>query len=93
LTEKQQDDLLLYTKKFASVYKESSSNSIKIKMHLLLAHLELHLLKYGTVSLFAEDSMESIHALLNKLRREYASLDGERKTKCIIKLIAASNVN
>jgi hypothetical protein len=59
-------------------------------MHLLFAHHETRLPAYGTVVLCVEDSMESIHAMVNRLSRVYSSLDGERKTHCIVKSITAS---
>jgi len=31
--------------------------------------------KYGTVGLFTEDSLDSIHAIVNQLARRYASLE------------------
>lgn len=36
-------------------------------MHLLFSHLESQLDFYGMIGLFLEDSMESIHALVNQL--------------------------
>ena len=40
-----------------------------------------HLLEiYGTVGLFAEDAMESIHAIINGLARRYCALDATRRT-------------
>jgi hypothetical protein len=35
--------------------------------------------KSGTVGLFAEDSLESIHALVHLIVSALSSLDGERK--------------
>jgi hypothetical protein len=35
------------------------------KMHSLFPHVEACLKKYGTVGLFAEGSLEVIHALVN----------------------------
>jgi hypothetical protein len=60
-------------------------------MHLLFAHPESHLGAYGTVVFFfSEDSMESIHVVVNRLSRVYSLLYGERKTCCIIKSRTAS---
>lgn len=59
-------------------------------MHLLFAHHETRLPAYGTVVLCVEDSMESIHAMANRLSGVYSSLDGERKTCCIVKSLTAS---
>jgi hypothetical protein len=59
-------------------------------MHLLFAHLQDRLSAYHTVNLFSEDSMESIHAVINRLDRVYASLDSEWKTKAILQSITAT---
>ena len=70
-------DLLSYIEIFASTYKEKSLENFTIKMHLLFTHAQQQLQIYGTLGFFSEDSMESIHALINRFSRVYASLDGE----------------
>jgi hypothetical protein len=37
--------------------------------------------KYGTVGLFAEDYLEVINALANRIVAAFQSLDGDRQTK------------
>jgi hypothetical protein len=80
----QQQDLINDTREFAEQYKEKSNCNVTYKMHLLFAHLQHHIEKYQTVGIFSEDSMESIHAIVNRLDRVYASLDSEWKTKAIL---------
>jgi hypothetical protein len=58
-------------------------------MHLLFAHLQHHIDKYHAIGLFSEDSMKSIHAIINRLDHVYASLDSEWKPKAILKLLTA----
>ena len=58
-------DLLSYIEFFASMYKEKSTENITIKMYLLFTHAQQQLQIYGTLGFFSEDSMESIHALIN----------------------------
>jgi hypothetical protein len=89
-TSQEQHDLLLDTKEFSNQYKNKSSSNVTYKMHLLFAHLQDRLSTYHTVGLFSEDSMESIHAVINRLDRVYASLDSERKTKAILQSITAT---
>jgi hypothetical protein len=89
-TIREQEDLILDTKEFGMRYKEKSSSNITYKMHLLFAHLEDRLKTYRTIGLFSEDSMESIHAVVNRLDRVYASLDSERKTKAILQSLEAT---
>jgi hypothetical protein len=48
------------------------------KRHSLFSYVEACLKKYGTVGLFAEDFIEVIHALVNRIVAEFQSLDGDR---------------
>jgi hypothetical protein len=89
-TQQQQEDLLHDTLDFAQQYKQKSSCNVTYKMHILFAHLQRHLATYETVGLFSEDSMESIHAAINRLDRVYASLNSERKTKAILQSLTAT---
>ena len=63
--------------------------SVTIKLHILIFHVKEMLDTYGTVGLFAEDSLESIHAVVNQLSRQYASLDRKRKVKQVYRNLAA----
>jgi hypothetical protein len=47
--------------------------------------------KYGTVGLFAEDSLEVIHALLNRIITAFQSLDGDRQTKQVFHFLSAES--
>jgi hypothetical protein len=51
---------------------------------LFFSHAEVFLKKYGTVSLFAEDSLEVIHALLDRIVAVFQSSDGDHPTKQVI---------
>jgi hypothetical protein len=42
---------------------------------------------YGTIGIFAEDAMESIHAIINELARRYAPLDATRRTKQTVRAL------
>jgi hypothetical protein len=61
-------------------------------MHLLFSYLQHCIEKYYTVGLFSEDSMESIHAVLNRLDPVYASLDSEKKAKAILQSLTATKM-
>jgi hypothetical protein len=50
-------------------------------MHSLFPHVKACLKKYGTVSLFAEDYIEVIHALVNRIVAAFKYLDGDRQTR------------
>jgi hypothetical protein len=47
---------------------------LPLKLHMLEAHVPRFARRWGSVGLFAEDAFESIHALMNKLRRSCASM-------------------
>jgi hypothetical protein len=46
--------------------------------------------KYSTLGLFAEDSLEVIHELVNCIVAALQSLDGDRQTKQVLFLLAES---
>ena len=75
--------------KFVLTYKEKSSENVIIKMHWMFSHFQSWLDTYHSVGLFSEDSMESINALVNRLSRTYASLDGNWWAHSFLKFIAA----
>jgi hypothetical protein len=70
---------------FWELYNSNSTGSITIKIHHLFHHCREMLIRYGTIGLFAEDAMESIHAIVNLLACQYAALDGERRATQIIR--------
>jgi hypothetical protein len=61
----EQDQLIANIDLFAQEYKHRSTENITIKMHWLVCHSKDLLLRYGTLGLFSEDSLESIHAMVN----------------------------
>jgi hypothetical protein len=63
---------------FWDAYVDKSNRSITIKIHMLHDHVEKQLKTYGTIRLFAEDSVKSIHVIVNILAHWYAVLDPER---------------
>jgi hypothetical protein len=44
---------------------------------------------YGTIGFFAEDSMESIHAIVNTLANQFASLDKNRRCTQVLRVLAS----
>jgi hypothetical protein len=54
-------------------------------MHSLFFHDEACLKIYGTVGLFAEDSLEVIHELVNRIVSTFQSLIGDRQTKQVLR--------
>jgi hypothetical protein len=60
-------------------------------MHSLFSHVEACLNKYGTVVLFAEDSLEVISALVNRIVAAFQSLDGDRQTKQVLRSLSAES--
>lgn len=79
LTSEEEKQLLDLADAFLSAY-EALGISITIKAHMLV-HLLLFLKEYGPPGLFAEDSIESLHAVVNELGRSYAALDHAKKIK------------
>jgi hypothetical protein len=88
LTRSEKDNLLEDIQKYWDAYIENCSGSVTTKIHLLKDHVKRLLETYGTIGLFAEDAMESIHAIINELARRYAPLDGARKVKQTVRALA-----
>jgi hypothetical protein len=80
--------LLNDIQEFWEDYVLHSEGSVTIKIHMLVHHCKEMLERYGTIGLFAEDGMESIHAVVNTLARQYASLDPKRRATQIIRQAA-----
>jgi hypothetical protein len=72
---------------FWDSYIDDSKGSITIKIHMLVDHVEKQLNKYGTIGLFVEDSVESIHALVNIYNRRYAALDPEWRATQVMRVL------
>ena len=54
-------------------------------MHHLIAHTIEHVLeKYHTVGLFAEDGLELIQALVNRLCQQFIQINGNQKKQQIL---------
>jgi hypothetical protein len=60
-------------------------------MHSLFSHVKARLKKYGIVGLFAEDSLEVIHALVNRIVSAFQSLDGDHQTKQALLFLSAES--
>ena len=80
--------LVADVKEFWEEYILHSNGSVTIKIHMLVHHFLEMMDRYGTIGLFAEDGMESIHALVNTLARQYASLDPTRRVTQIVRQAA-----
>jgi hypothetical protein len=85
LSQEEKDDLLDDIQTYWDSYIDNCSGSITTKVHLLKEHVKRLLEFYGTVGLFAEDAMESIHAIINGLARRYCALDKKRRTTQIVR--------
>jgi hypothetical protein len=64
---------------------DGSSGSTTIKIHHLVFHTTEVLDTYGTIGFWAEDAVESIHAIVNVLSRRYAALDPSRRATQIMR--------
>jgi hypothetical protein len=69
----------------AQEYTHRSTEIITITIHWLVCHSKDLLLRYGTLGLFCEDSLESIHAMANSICRVFARLDRERWHPSVIR--------
>uniref|UniRef100_A0A7S3NMG1 Uncharacterized protein n=1 Tax=Aureoumbra lagunensis TaxID=44058 RepID=A0A7S3NMG1_9STRA len=52
---------------------------VQLKLHIIEAHLPPFVKHWRSAGLFAEDAVESIHALVNRLNRRFACLHGDLK--------------
>jgi hypothetical protein len=71
-------DRIAYIEEFGELFTKNTTKNPTPKMHSLFSHVEACLKKYGTVDLFAEDSLEVIHALVNRIVAAFRSLYGDR---------------
>ena len=58
-------------------------------MHILAAHLAEQIGIYGTIGMFCEDSLESIHAIVNSVARIYASAPAKERTGLVFQSLHA----
>lgn len=80
----QQNKLLENIKKFWNAYM-AGPGSVTTKIHMLVFHTRKLLETYGTVGFWAEDSFESIHAIVNTLARQNAALDRKRRAVQVLR--------
>jgi hypothetical protein len=77
-------DLITYIEEFGEIVTKKTTKNPTPKMHSLFTHVLACLNKYGTVGLFAEDSLEVSHALVNRIVAAFQSLDGDHQTKEVL---------
>ena len=58
------------------------SLSVKLKYHIMEAHLPDFARRWRSIGLFSEDPIEHIHALINRLNRRFACVHGNLKAEC-----------
>jgi hypothetical protein len=78
---------------FASHMKEYFPHeSVTPKMHFLLSHLSTFLHRHNTLGLMSEQALESLHATVNRLERQYGGVhDLERRWRLIAQHLYASS--
>ena len=69
---------------FCDVYKMNCDGTFTIKMHILAALVIDQLDLYGTIGMFCEDNLESIHAIVNSFARIYSMVPPKRRTQLIL---------
>jgi predicted hotdog family 3-hydroxylacyl-ACP dehydratase len=74
---------------FWDAYIECTSGSVTVKLHFLIMHTKQLLFAYGTIGFWAEDAVESIHAIVNLLARRYAALDPKRRAVQVFRSLHA----
>jgi hypothetical protein len=84
-------DLLAYNKEFGELFIKNTTKNPTPKMHSLFTHCEYSLHTYGSVGLFAEDSIEVIHAMVNRIVGVLQSLDGDRQTNQVLHFLSAES--
>ena len=84
LSRSERESLINEIKNFEDAMK-SSDISITIKMHHLLHHARnIAIDAYHTIGYFAEDALESIHALVNKFCSQFSQIDGNLRGKQVL---------
>jgi hypothetical protein len=78
-------DMIAYIEEFVELFTKNTTKNPTPKMHSLFSHVEACLKKYGTVGLFAEDTLEVIHALVNHIVAALKYLDGDCQTKQVLR--------
>jgi hypothetical protein len=86
-------DLISYIEEFGELLTKNTTKNPTPKMRSLFPHVEACLNKYDTVGLFAEYSLEVIHALVNRIIAAFQSLDGDRQTKQVLRFLSAESTH
>jgi hypothetical protein len=84
-------DLIAYIEEFGELFTKNTTKNPTPKMHSLFPHVEACLNQYDTVGLFAEDYLDVIHALANRIFAAFQSLDGDRQTKQVLRFLSAES--
>jgi DNA-directed RNA polymerase subunit H (RpoH/RPB5) len=84
-------DLIAFIEDFRELFTRNTTKNPTPEMHSLFSHVEACLKKYGTVGVFAEDYLEFIHALVNRIVAEFQSLDGDHQTKQVLRVLSAES--
>jgi hypothetical protein len=87
-------DLIAYIEEFGEFGELFTKNTMKNttpKMHSLFSHVEACLKRYGTVGLFADDYLEVIHALVDRIVTAFQYLDGDLQTKQVLRFLSAES--
>ena len=84
LSRSERESLIAEINNFASVAKIANI-SITMKMHHLIHHAQhIALEAYNAIGYFAEDALESIHALVIKYCNRFSQMDGDRQGKQVL---------
>ena len=69
---------------FVALFRETFPDQhVSLKLHFIETHLVEWAKKFESISLFAEDAGESIHALVMRYERQYAGMKGKAKETII----------
>jgi hypothetical protein len=84
-------DLITYIEEFGELLTKNTMKNPTPKMQSLFPHVEACLNNYGTVGLFAEDSLEVIHSLFNCIVAAFRYLDGDCQKKQVLRFLSAES--
>jgi hypothetical protein len=85
----ERSDIIACIEEFGELFTKNTTKNPTPKMDSLFSHVEACYKKYSTVDFFAEDSLEIIHALVNRIVAEFQSLDGDRQTEQVLRFLSA----
>jgi hypothetical protein len=90
LNDEEQIILKIAIKDFWEAHLAIEGATVTLKIHHLVFHVvDMLLDRFGTIGLFAEDAIESIHAFVNRYARQYAALDSSRRGIQIFRALTA----